>query len=164
MIISRFLSFFFRFAEFVCAAVVLGILAFFLRLHHTQHTGPLGREIYTTIVAIVSVLLSLVWLLPFTATFMHYPIDLVISAAWFAAFAVLVNWIHKIDCGGIFHWTGLYHGGQCNQWKAAEAFSFISAIFWFASALLSAWVFHKVTRGSTVAAAPRRRRWGRSTV
>jgi len=166
MILSRFFSFFLRFAEFVCAAVVMGIVAWFLHLHHKQAIGPFGREIYTMVVAVVSLVLSLVWLLPFTSTFMHYPIDLFLTAAWFAAFAVLVNYIHKMDCGGIFHWAGLQHGGQCNQWKAAEAFSFISAILWFASALLSMWVFHRMTRGTTTAAAaPRsRRRWGRRTV
>ena len=116
--------------------VVLGISAHLLHVHHTQHTGPLGREIYTTVISVVSVLLSLLWLLPFTASFMHYPADFLISFSWFAAFAVLVNWIHKIDCGSAFHWAGLNKSGQCNTWKAAEAFSFLSACFWLASALL----------------------------
>ncbi|KAF2500957.1 hypothetical protein BU16DRAFT_522039, partial [Lophium mytilinum] len=66
---------------------------------------------------------------------MHYPFDLFISAAWFAAFGVFVNWIHKLPCGGIWHWSGLANGGYCSQWKAAEAFSFIGACFWLASAL-----------------------------
>jgi hypothetical protein len=67
---------------------------------------------------------------------MHYPMDLVMSGGWFAAFALLVMYIHDIDCGGAFHWSGITHGGNCNQWKADEAFSFLSAIFWLCSALL----------------------------
>jgi len=145
MILSRLFSLILRIAEFVCAAVVLGITAWFLHVHHTQGTGPLGREIYTLIWAILAVLLSLAWLLPFTGNMMHYPMDLVMSGGWFAAFALLVMYIHDIDCGGAFHWSGITHGGNCNQWKADEAFSFLSAIFWLCSALLSMWVYHKRT-------------------
>jgi len=165
MILSRLLSFIFRFAEFVCAAVVLGIVGHFLHVHHRDHVGPLGREIYTEVIAAWSVVFSLVWLLPFTSSFMHYPIDLITSFAWFAAFGALVNWIHKINCGSAFQWDGIYRGGVCHQWKAAEAFSFLSACFWLASALLSIYVFHKVERNTvaTTDGTATRRRWGRKS-
>jgi hypothetical protein len=151
MILSRMLSFFFRFAEFVCAAVVLGLIGHFLHIRHTQGTGPKGREIYTTVIAAWSIIVSLLWLLPFTSSFMHYPLDFITSCAWFAAFGALVNWIHKINCGSAFAWSGLYHGGTCDKWKAAEAFSFISACFWLASAILSIYVYHKVSRRDVAA-------------
>jgi len=167
MILSRALSFGLRFAEFVCSAVVLGIVGHFLRVRHKTGSGPRGREIYTEVIAAFSLVLSLVWLLPFTSTFMHYPMDVILSFAWFAAFGALVNWLHKLNCGGAFDWDGLTHGGQCNQWKAAEAFAFMSAIFWLASALLSIYVYHKVRKGETTTVAtdgaPRRRRWGRKS-
>ena len=114
----------------------MGIVAHFLHQHHKYNIGPEGREIYTEVIAALSVVLSLIWLLPFTSQFLHYPFDLVISAAWFAAFGAFVNWIHRMNCGGIFHWRGLTNGSYCSQWKAAEAFSFISACFWLASAIL----------------------------
>jgi len=165
MILSRLVSIFLRFGEFVCAAVVLGINSHFLHQYHKYHVGPKGREIYVEIVSGLSVLLSLVWLLPFTAQFMHYPFDLFISAAWFAAFGALVNWIHKLNCGGIWHWSGLANGGYCSQWKAAEAFSFIGACFWLASAILGLYVYHKLNdRTVATDGAGRRRRWGRSRV
>jgi hypothetical protein len=75
---------------------------------------------------------------------MHYPMDLIMSGGWFAAFALLVMYIHDIDCGGAFHWAGITHGGNCNQWKADEAFSFLSAIFWFCSALLVSFNKHRL--------------------
>jgi hypothetical protein len=92
---------------------------------------------------------------------MHYPLDFLTSFGWFAAFGALVDWIHRINCGQAFNWGFIYHGGVCGQWKAAEAFSFIAAVFWLVSALLvslairvllfgsktndlqSAYVFHK---------------------
>jgi len=115
---------------------VLGLSAWFIHLHRQDDSSPIARVIYTTVISCIALLVSLVWLLPFTYTFMHYPFDLLMSAAWFAAFGLLVVWINDINCGAAFHWGGIYHGGQCNQWKAAEAFTFIGACFWLASALL----------------------------
>lgn len=166
MLLSRIFSVFLRFGEFVCAAVVMGIVAYFLHQHHKYNIGPEGREIYTEVIAVLSVVLSLIWLLPFTSQFLHYPFDLLISAAWFAAFGAFVNWIHRMNCGGIFHWGGLTNGSYCSQWKAAEAFSFISACFWLASAILGFYVYHHL-QNRTVATdgvATHRRRWGRSHV
>ena len=94
----------------------------------------------------------MIWLLPFTYNFLHYPIDFLFSFAWFAAFGVLVNWIHDINCGGAFHWGGLANGSYCGQWKAAEAFSFISACLWLASALLGIHVFHNLRARSAAVA------------
>jgi len=165
MIVSRTVSIFLRFGEFVCAAVVLGLVAHFLNQYDETHLGPLGREIYTCIIAALSVILSIVWLIPTTSAMLHYPADLLLSAAWFAAFGVLVNWIDKVNCGGIFHWAGItIRGSYCGQWKAAEAFSFISAIFWFASFLLGVIVYHKLSRDPVVTDGNRRRRWHRSRV
>ncbi|KAF2143309.1 uncharacterized protein K452DRAFT_225060 [Aplosporella prunicola CBS 121167] len=138
MIISRVVSLFLRFGQFVCAAVCLGISAHFLHEYYESepHTGPNGREIYTIIIAALSLLMSLVWLIPFTSTFFHYPFDFLLSLAWFAAFGVLVNWVHRANCGGAFHWGGITHNNYCSKWKANEAFAFISACFWLASAIL----------------------------
>jgi len=156
MILSRVLSFFFRFAEFVSAAVVLGIAAHFLNVHE----GPRGREIYTIVLAALSAVLSLLWLLPRTSALLHVPADLIFSAGWFAAFGILVNWMNGNNCGRAFQWGGIYRGGRCNEWRASQAFAFLSAVFWLCSALLGCWVHHKVTRGdrAVVDQAPRRRR------
>jgi len=162
MILSRLFYFAFRVAEFICAVVVLGIVGYFIhRYHHNGHVGPIAREIYTEVVAGITTFFSLIWLLPFTFNFLHYPIDFLFSFAWFAAFGVLVDWIHDINCGGAFHWGGLANGSYCGQWKAAEAFSFISACFWLASALLGVHVFHNLrARSAAVADGAPRRRWG----
>jgi hypothetical protein len=61
----------------------------------------------------------------------------VISFAWFAAFGILVDAIHKLNCGSIWHWHfDTYSTNSCGRWKAAEAFSFLSAIVWLTSALV----------------------------
>lgn len=112
-----------------------GLVAYFLWQHHHYNTGPLAREIYVEVIAALSVLLSLVWMIPTLHNMLHYPMDLVMTAAWFAAFGLLVDYLDG-RCGGAFHWAGLDHGGYCGRWKAAEAFSFIAACFWLASFLV----------------------------
>lgn len=61
--------------------------------------------------------------------------DILISFAWFAAFGVLVDTIRRLPCGSIWSWH--FRGDQtCGRWKAAEAFSFLSAIVWLASGIV----------------------------
>lgn len=160
MILSRLLSLIFRFAEFVCAAVVLGVDGFLLHQYRHTHQGPLGREIYVEVIAGISLVAALIWMIPTTSAILHYPFDFLMVGAWFAAFGILVQHIHSIGCGSAFHWAGLANGSYCSTWKATEAFSFIAGCFWLASALLGIYVFHKLER-RTAAAPPRRRRWGR---
>lgn len=62
--------------------------------------------------------------------------DIIISLAWFAAFGVLVDGIHRLDCGSIWQWGIITQDSVCGRWKAAEAFSFLSAIVWLVSGLV----------------------------
>jgi len=148
MILSRLISLILRFAEFVCAAVVLGLDAYFIDLyrHHRGPTGILGREIFIIVWAVLSVLLALVWMIPTRSSMLHVPADLVLSLGWFAAFGLLVNYLHRADCGGAFRWGSITHGGICNQFQATEAFSFIGACCWAASAIIGLWVSRSVDR------------------
>jgi hypothetical protein len=136
MILSRLLSLILRFAEFVSAAVVLGIDAHFLHVHHQTNYGPFGREVYIIILSVLALILSLVWMLPTRSAMLHVPADIIISLGWFAAFGVLVNFLKTSGCGSAFSWGGITHGSECNKWQAAEAFSFLSALFWLASAVV----------------------------
>ncbi|KAF2658574.1 integral membrane protein [Lophiostoma macrostomum CBS 122681] len=162
MLFSRIVSVFLRFGEFVCAGVVLGLMAHLLHKYDHTHTGPLAREIYTITVAALSTLFALVWLIPTKRNLLHYPFDLLLSVAWFAAFAVLVDYIRKANCGYFFYWgdISVRNHSSCGQWKAAEAFSFIAACFWFVSFLLGVWVYHKLSE--PVGTDGSRRRWHRS--
>jgi hypothetical protein len=106
--------------------------------------------IYTVIVASFSLLLSLIWLVPLTWTFLHYPLDFLISFAWFASFGALYSWIHinGINCDGlfsIFHWDGIEHTNYCAEWKTLEAFTFMCGVFWLISALLVSRLYEYVS-------------------
>ena len=129
-----------RFAELVSASVVAGIIDSYLDKYSSATAWPEKRFIYIEVIAGVSILLSLIWLFPFSGGFLHWPMDLILSAAWFAAFGLLVNALGNRGCGGgAFSWGGITYGGVCNRWRASEAFSFLSAIFWLLSTIVGIW-------------------------
>jgi hypothetical protein len=122
-----------------------------------------GRFIYTEVVAGLSILLSIIWLFPFSGSFIHYPADLLISICWFVAFGLLVNWLNG-SCGYIFDWSGLtVRGGAntCPEWKADIAFIFLSAILWLVSALLGIYWTHRHNRTTAATTTTTNRRWYR---
>jgi Membrane-associating domain len=103
--------------------------------------GPHGRYVYTEIVAAFSALFSLIWLIPFTWSMMHYPLDLLTSIAWFASFAALIQWISQDDvtCSGVFglwFWDGFTHDYYCSEYLTIEGLAFISGVLWLLSAFL----------------------------
>ncbi|KAK2748902.1 hypothetical protein FQN57_007185 [Myotisia sp. PD_48] len=99
-------------------------------------------------------------------------VDLIISLAWFASFGLQVNSLKKLSCGGVFEWNGFIRGGSCGRWKAAEAFSFLSAIFWLVSTAVGIWFTFRTRNRRPVAGdavhthahAHPRRRWYRRHV
>lgn len=105
-------------------------------------------------IAGVSILFSLLWLLPFASGFFGWPLDLILSAAWFAAFGLLVDSLDGQNCGRTFDWSGIGREGFCDRWKAAEAFSFLSAIFWLVTGLIGIWFITRNKRGDTLATDP----------
>jgi hypothetical protein len=136
-VVSRLVSIVLRVAEIAFAAVVAGIIGYYLHQFSDIDAWPQARWIYTEVVAGLSILLGLIWLIPFSSGFFSWPFDVVISFAWFAAFGILVDAIHKLNCGSIWHWHfDTYSTNSCGRWKAAEAFSFLSAIVWLTSALV----------------------------
>jgi len=141
MLGSRLLNMVLRGLQLVFAALVLGVMAWFeTKLHKLKSsTDPHPRVIYTLTVAVVSFIAALIFFIPFTMSIVNYVWDFVMMAAWFAAFGVLVDWFGNPDCHHDDKW--------CKRWKAAEAFSLISAILWLLSMLLALVVVHRIRQG-----------------
>jgi len=163
---DSFFSMLLRIGELAFAAVVAGLTGEWLHAnkHLSNHTWTKGRFIYTETVAGLSMLLALLWLLPFSGGFIHWPVDLFLSILWFVSFGLLVAFIGPLHCGSIFDWSDITHKGTCQKWKADVAFCFLSAIFWLASTVLGFWVMHRARRGHVVAGdgvgrTTTRRRW-----
>jgi hypothetical protein len=98
MILVDIISMILRLAELVFGAIVLGITSHYLHLSKGVSAWHLGRFIYTDVVAGLSVLLAIIWLFPFSKSFIHWPADFIISIAWFVSFGLLVRWLNG-SCG-----------------------------------------------------------------
>jgi len=163
MILTDLFSMILRLAELVFAAIVAGVTGAYLHSVQNSSTWDQGRFIYTEVVAGLSIILSIVWLFPFSGSFVHYPADFLISIMWFVAFGLLVNWLNG-SCGYIFDWAdvGFQGANSCPAWKADIAFMFLSAICWLVSAIIGIYWVHRHRRTTTAAPVTTRRRWYRS--
>jgi len=162
MALDRIVSMGLRAAELVFAAIVAGVTGDYL--HHAHGSSwNLGRFIYTEVVAGLSIFLALIWLIPFSSTFIHWPMDIFISILWWVVFGLLVDLVGG-SCGAIFDWGNVSpRGDQCGKFKADIAFAFLSAILWLVSALVGFfWVRKREQRAARADAAySTRRRWYR---
>lgn len=159
-----------RLAELAFAAIVAGLNGDYLHAARGASSWDLARHIYTEVVAGLSILFAIVWLFPFSGSFIHYPADFFLSILWFIAFGLLVDWLNG-RCGNVFDWNGITFRdtASCTQFKAVVAFSFLSAICWLVSAILGIYWTRRHTRThhthtTTTAPVYRRRRWYRSRV
>jgi hypothetical protein len=80
----------------------------------------------------------------------------VFAAGWAAVFALLVIWFNGADCGSAWAWSGisLSRSNYCGQWRAAQAFSFLSLVFWFTTFVLGVVTYHRLTRQPVVNEGP----------
>ncbi|KAI4125854.1 MAG: hypothetical protein LQ347_005212 [Umbilicaria vellea] len=133
---ARLLSIPLRISELAFAAIVAGLVGHYIRAFAILDNWPYSRSVYTEVIAGLSIIFALIWLLPFTGGFLHYPIDLFLSAAWLIVFAVDMGFVGPLDCGHIWRSVEISQKGMCEKWKAAVAFSFLSALLWLLSALV----------------------------
>ncbi|KAE9579648.1 hypothetical protein CGCF415_v003597 [Colletotrichum fructicola] len=164
MAIDRIVQMIFRAAELAFAAIVTGITGAYLHAHDNASSWDNGRFIYTIVVSSISMVFALVWLLPFSGSFVHWPMDIFISILWFVSFGLLVNLIGD-GCGPVFDWSNVSpRGDDCGRHKANIAFTFLSAIVWLASALIGLFWVRRRTAVADNRPAVHRRRWYNSRV
>ncbi|KOS20158.1 hypothetical protein ESCO_006284 [Escovopsis weberi] len=142
MALARPVSLLIRSLELVAAVIIAGITGWYVRrLHPTFSSWSLSRLIYTLVLAALSILLSLLWLVPFSWALTHWPVDVVLSIAWFISFGLLIDW----SDGSCYHpsrWRGVSPWlASCSRYKTTEAFVFLSALLWLASALVGRFWF-----------------------
>ncbi|TDZ15824.1 hypothetical protein C8034_v006939 [Colletotrichum sidae] len=164
MALDRIVQFTLRAAQLVFAAIVTGITGAYLHANDQASSWTNGRFIYTIVVSSISLVFALVWLLPFSASFVHWPMDIFLSILWFVAFGLLVNLVGD-GCGPVFDWSNIApRGDDCGRHKANIAFAFLSAIVWLASALIGLFWVRRRTAVADSRAPRARRRWYNSRV
>ncbi|ODA80274.1 hypothetical protein RJ55_03232 [Drechmeria coniospora] len=150
-----------RATELVFAAIVAGVTGHYL--HQSDASSwDLSRFIYTEVVAAIAMFLSLIWLFPFSSTFIHWPMDLIVSVLWWISFGLLVNLVGT-SCGAVFYWGDVsLRGDECGRFKADIAFAFLSALLWLVSALVGIlWVRKQDRRAAARADVHHSRPWYR---
>ncbi|KAL6866225.1 hypothetical protein ACO1O0_002332 [Amphichorda felina] len=163
MALDRLLSLLLRAAELGFGAIVAGVNGEFLDTSSAD-SWTLGRYIYAEVVAGIAIFFSLIWLIPFSSTFTHWPLDIIISLCWWAVFGLLVDDLDGSACGGVFYWGNVsLRGDPCGKFKTVIAFSFLSAVLWLVSALIGYfWTSRREHRAARAEVAhSRRRRWHR---
>lgn len=98
MLLAELFSIVLRLAELAFAAIVAGLNGDYLHAVRHADSWDLGRFIYTEVVAGLAILFALIWLFPFSSSFIHWPADFLISICWFVAFGLLVDWLDG-KCG-----------------------------------------------------------------
>lgn len=98
MALDRIINIVLRAAELVFATIVAGVTG--QHLHQYRHASDWsqGRWIYTEVIAALSMFFSLIWLVPFSWSFVHWPVDIILSLCWWAAFGLLVNVSLYVSC------------------------------------------------------------------
>ncbi|ENI06616.1 hypothetical protein COCC4DRAFT_165540 [Bipolaris maydis ATCC 48331] len=146
MIFSRIISLILRVSQFVFAAIVLGLTAYFVYKIENPGRGPrghddwdpLGRLIFALVWSSLSIIFAIIWAIPTTFAMKGFISDFIFTAGWAAVFGVLVDWFNDAGCGSPWAWgdVSFRRGDSCGQWRAAQAFSFLSLIAWFATGIL----------------------------
>ncbi|KAI4946446.1 hypothetical protein J4E91_007134 [Alternaria rosae] len=148
MLFTRLLSIILRTAQWVFAAIVLGLTAYFLYQRSRYDQGPLGRLIFSVIWSSLSILFAVIWAIPTSSSITGYTSDFIFTAGWAAVFGLLVSWFNGSGCGSAWAWSGVSfrRDNSCGQWQAAQAFSFLSMILWFATGVLGILTVHRLNR------------------
>ena len=98
MILADLFSIILRLGELAFAAIVAGLNGEYLHAVQGARAWDIKRFIYTEVVAGLSILLAIIWLIPFSSSFIHWPADLIISVCWFVSFGLLVDYLDG-NCG-----------------------------------------------------------------
>lgn len=164
MILTDLLSLLLRIGELAFSATVAGLTGEYLHKNRGQRASQHKRMIYTITVAAISILFSLLFLLPFLGSFAKWPVDLVLFVLWIVAFALLADFNGDNNCGGVWNWGGITNRDACGRYKANMAFSFLAAIFFLVSAIIvsrpyyiraSSWnIYLHIYRASSSCAVP----------
>ncbi|EFY98030.1 membrane-associating domain protein [Metarhizium robertsii] len=145
MELSRIIYYILRVLQVASGTIVAGITGFFLYQSNAS-TWDLGRFIYIEAAASLSLLIAILFLLPYTDAFIQIPFDIIVSLLWWVTFGLLFNFL-GFPCEWVFEWMDVSpFDQQCGKLKADVAFSFTAAIVWMASAIVNILILRREGR------------------
>jgi len=88
---SKIVSVVLRMWEIICAAVVTGIIGYYIHYLDHAHVGTPSRISYAIAIGSISIFFGLVLLAPVKYSCWAFPLDFAIFIMWMAAFGLLVD-------------------------------------------------------------------------
>ena len=119
----------------ISTATVAGLVGYYFQRLKAPNTWPEPRFIYMEAIAGLSMLSAIIWL-PFSWARISYPLEICLLFAWVATLGLLMDYTGPLNCGSIWDWGQITTGNTCSQWKAAIAFSLLSAVCWLFTAIM----------------------------
>ncbi|PVH72415.1 hypothetical protein DL98DRAFT_610735 [Cadophora sp. DSE1049] len=144
-----------RIGECASSVIVLGVVSRLLYMVGQANASTDSRLIYTTVIASISTIFSILFVLPALYAFLAFPMDFIMFITWLVAFCLMetLTGIHTCDAFWYWNYWGFYWGGiwrrnivvhgpadidwaGCSSWKCVLAFSFIVSMTYLLSACL----------------------------
>ncbi|KAB5549411.1 hypothetical protein GE09DRAFT_966402 [Coniochaeta sp. 2T2.1] len=117
---SKVLSVLLRLWELACSAIVLGVVGgFFSRVNQANSYAD-NRLVYTIVIASISTAVSLLFMMPFTFTFMACPLDFILFALWLVAFILLEVLTGSHTCNASWYYNYYQRAAMSAHSKAAK--------------------------------------------
>ena len=91
MIFSRLFSILLRVLQLATAVVVTGIVSDYIDDINKANGNPADRMVYTLVIAVFSIIMAFLLLIPFTATLTLFPLDFLFFILWIVSFGLLVG-------------------------------------------------------------------------
>ena len=105
----------FRLLEITFAATIIGILGNYLRLANEYHTTSSGILIYTQVIAILSLIIAIPLIWPWSIAKYTFPLDFALFIMWMVAFGLVIH-VSNLTASFIsfllqdLHHNGISHG------------------------------------------------------
>jgi len=142
------------------SVILLGLLSSFLYIVGEANVYADSRLIYATVVASISAFFSIIFVLPFTYTFLAFPMDFILFIMALVAFCLLEVLTGVQTCNSVWYlnYWGFYWGGfwtrpnfivtgpgdidwaGCSSWRAVLAWTFILSMLFLISSILGGFV------------------------
>jgi len=156
---SKVFSVILRFGELCSFVIVTALLGRFFYFEDIAPNGSInGRLIYAQVISCLSILFSIVLIVPLKYSFYAWPLDALLFICTIVAFGLLANL--STSCTSTWYvtywgwyWGRLWVPGSrvsdvgCGSWRAILAFLFMGSMAWMLSAILGAFVFLEIREG-----------------
>ena len=88
---TKVISVLLRIGECICAIIVIALLGRFFYILNLANASVDGRLVYSSVIAGISIFLSIILVVPMKYSFFAFPLDGIVFICWMVAFGLLAN-------------------------------------------------------------------------